>query len=143
MKVQQQIDRATSIMRAEALKNSEKKNIDRVPLVVTYHPDLPNLSKILRQHLPILHVSERMKRIVPNAPLVAKSKSSQSTRSFSASINEAPYATTWRKQPMWKTTLQDLFAHKNRRQVFQRSDRRAFCRENNCYMQDKQCSIFN
>ena len=42
-----------------------------VPLVVTYHLELPNLSNILHKHLPTLHVSEKMKKAVPNAPLVA------------------------------------------------------------------------
>ena len=45
--------------------------MDRILLVVTYHPDLPPLSKILCNHLPILHVSERMKLAIPNPPLVA------------------------------------------------------------------------
>ena len=50
---------------------SENKNTDRVPLVVTYHPQLPCLGRILRNHLPILHISETMKEAVPNPPLVA------------------------------------------------------------------------
>ena len=65
--VQQYIDRATGVKRAQALKKSEKSNQeDRVPLVVNYHPNLPKLHEILRCHLPILHVSERMKQVVPN-----------------------------------------------------------------------------
>ena len=70
MKVQRQIDRATSISRTEALKASEKSNEDRVPLVVTYHPDLLKLNTLLRDHLSILHISEWMKKAVPDAPLV-------------------------------------------------------------------------
>ena len=69
--VQEQIDRATSVSRTEALKTSEIKNIERVPLVVTYHPQLPCLGKILRNHLPTLHILETMKKAVPNPPLVA------------------------------------------------------------------------
>ena len=38
---------------------------------MTYHPDLSPLGKILRNHLPILHVLERMKLATPSAPLVA------------------------------------------------------------------------
>ena len=58
--------------RTEALRKKPKDTLgDRVPLVVTYHPQLPKLSIILRKHLPILHVSERMKQIIPNVPLVA------------------------------------------------------------------------
>ena len=69
--IQQQIGRASSVNRNIALTSSERDNTHRVPLVVTYHPELPNLSKILRDHLPTLHVSEKMKKAVPNAPLVA------------------------------------------------------------------------
>ena len=65
MEIQQQI------AREEALEMSGKKTIDKIPLVVTYHPDLPPLGKILPDHLPILHVSERMKLAVPSPPLVA------------------------------------------------------------------------
>ena len=69
--IQQQIDRATSVTRTKALTRSEIKNTDRVPLVVTFHPQLPSLGKILRDHLPTLHISEKMKKAVPNPPLVA------------------------------------------------------------------------
>ena len=72
MEVQQQIDRAKMMARDEALEMSNrKKKSDRIPLVVNYHPNLPPLSKILREHLPILHVTERMKLTVPNPPLLA------------------------------------------------------------------------
>ena len=54
--VQQQIDRVTSVNRTEALIMSENRNTDRVPLVVTYHPQLPCLGRILRNHLPTLHI---------------------------------------------------------------------------------------
>ena len=42
-------------------------------ITITYHPDLPTLSKIVRDHLPILHVhvSEKMRLVIPNPPLVA------------------------------------------------------------------------
>ena len=70
MHVQRQIDRANEITRDEALETSERKTTDRIPLVVTYQ-DLKPLGKILRNHLPILHVSERMKLATPSPPLVA------------------------------------------------------------------------
>ena len=69
--VQQQIDRATNIERLQTLKASNRKTLERVPMVVTYHPDLPSLNKILRKHLPILHVSEKMRKAVPHPPLVS------------------------------------------------------------------------
>ena len=69
--LQLQIDKAASVSRAEALKASRDNTTDRIPLVVTYNPNLPRLSKILRDHLPTLHVSERMKSAMPYPPLVA------------------------------------------------------------------------
>ena len=69
--VQQQIERATNVTRTEALTRSKIKNTDRVPIVVTFHPQLPSLEKILCDHLPTLHISEKMKKAVPNPPLAA------------------------------------------------------------------------
>ena len=71
VEVQDQMDRATSVSREQALAISENKTSDRVPLVVTYHPELPCLGKILCDHLPTLHISERMKKAIPSPPLVA------------------------------------------------------------------------
>ena len=59
MEIQRQIDRANRISRDQALETSGRKTTDRILLVVTYHPHLPPLSKILRDNLPILHVSEK------------------------------------------------------------------------------------
>ena len=60
-KIQHQIDRATNTSRSMALESHEKNPIERVTLVVTYHPDLPPLNKILCDHLSTLHTSEKMK----------------------------------------------------------------------------------
>ena len=77
--VQQQIERATNVTRTEALTRSEIKNMDTVPLVVTFHPQLPSLGEIPRDHLPTctspLCISEKMKKAVPNPPLVANRRS--------------------------------------------------------------------
>ena len=53
---------------------TEIENIDRVPLVVTYHPERPCLGKIFRNHLPTLYISEKVKKVVPNPPLVANGR---------------------------------------------------------------------
>ena len=57
--VQEQIDRASSVNRNTTLTPSEHDNTHKVPLTVTYHLELPNLLKILRDHLSTLHVSEK------------------------------------------------------------------------------------
>ena len=71
MEIQRQKERANRISRDRALEMSGTKTTDKILLVVTYHPDLPPLSKILRDNLPILHVSEKMKLAAQSPPLVA------------------------------------------------------------------------
>ena len=72
-----QISKALSIPRSEALKptGGSDNSIDRVPLVVTYHPSLPGISKIIRRHLPILHSSNKCRNAIPNPPIVAYRRS--------------------------------------------------------------------
>ena len=36
--------------------------LNRVPLVTTYHPSLIGLARIAKKHLPILHISRRLKQ---------------------------------------------------------------------------------
>ena len=43
----------------------------RVPMVVTYHPTLPNIGHILRELQPLLHCSDRCKKAVKDVPMVA------------------------------------------------------------------------
>ena len=43
----------------------------RIPLVTTYHPDLPNLPTITGAHLPFLHVSPRLRAAIPEKPVIA------------------------------------------------------------------------
>ena len=59
------------LTRSGSLKPCDKSNTERVPLVVTYYPQLPKLQEILRRHLPTLHVSKTMREAVPLPPLVA------------------------------------------------------------------------
>ena len=69
--VQHQVNRAARVSRTEALGTSETRTMKSVPLVITFHPQLPRWGKILRDHLPTLHISNKMKETVPNPPLVA------------------------------------------------------------------------
>ena len=48
-----------------------KKGKGRVPLVITYSKQLPDIRKIIKTHLNLLHKSDRMKTIVKAPPLVA------------------------------------------------------------------------
>ena len=69
--VQEQINRATTTNRGDALRPSIKQTTERVPFVVTYHPQLPRIHQILTRHLPTLHISDTMRNAVALPPLVA------------------------------------------------------------------------
>ena len=78
----------------------------RVPLVVTYHPKLPNLTKIFRNHLPTLRVFEKMKKVVRNASLVPyRWLRSLKDLLVRVSIQLPGKYHIWREPPVWKTTL--------------------------------------
>lgn len=66
-----QIQRAANIPRAQALLPNPRDRLNRTPLVTTYHPSLTNLTKMIRRHLPILHTSQRLRKVFPNPPIVA------------------------------------------------------------------------
>ena len=63
------IYRAIRVDREETVRTF-KSTLNRVPLVATCHSDRHNLSQILHCHLPILHISPRMKSAVPEPPLI-------------------------------------------------------------------------
>lgn len=70
--VEQQIRRAASVPRVESLQPHPRRQPQkRVPLVVTYHPSLANLARVARKHLPMLHTSQRLRRAIPEPPLIA------------------------------------------------------------------------
>ena len=69
-----QMERAIIIPRENTLQNHQRQTsmrIQRLPLVITYHPGLPKIANILKKHLPILHASNRLRDAVPNTPMVA------------------------------------------------------------------------
>ncbi|XP_041453719.1 uncharacterized protein LOC121406911 [Lytechinus variegatus] len=70
--VQLAINKVRSLPRSEVLKpRSDKKTTDRIPLVTTFHPNLPPLRKILCDNHHILHTSDRLQQAVPDTPLLA------------------------------------------------------------------------
>ena len=71
--VQQQIHRASLIKWEEALAPSMQTKIShiRVPLVITYHPTLPNFSAILEKYQILLNVSPRLQKIFLEKRVVA------------------------------------------------------------------------
>ena len=70
--VEQQIQRAANVTRTESLQpHPPRQQLQRTPLVITYHPCLASLPSITRKHLRILHASQRLKQAIPNPPLVS------------------------------------------------------------------------
>ena len=66
------IRKASSITREEALKPTEQtEKEDRVIFSLTYNPRLPNINEKLSDLQPVLHASERCKKIFPHPPIVA------------------------------------------------------------------------
>ena len=65
------IMKARKTTREESLKTNLNASTDRVPLVVTCNPALPNLHKILNDHQHILHTSSKCQTIFKETPLVA------------------------------------------------------------------------
>ena len=69
--INQQIARASTTPRPDLLKYKPKKSSDRIPWVATYDPRQPNLRKIGIQNQMILNSSTRMKRVMPEPPIIA------------------------------------------------------------------------
>ena len=69
--VLRQIQRARLKSREEALTPRPRNANCKVPMVVTYHPNLPNIGGFLRDLQPLLHCSERCRKAIKEVPLMA------------------------------------------------------------------------
>ena len=69
--VREQIRKAKSKTREEALTPRPPNTNTRVPMVVTYHPGLPNIGGIMRDLQPLLHCSDKCRKAVKDIPMVA------------------------------------------------------------------------
>jgi hypothetical protein len=47
------------------------RDSDRVPLVVTYHPNLPKLQEIITRHWPVIQSNSRLQKALPERPLIS------------------------------------------------------------------------
>ena len=67
-----QICKVDKLERSNLLQyRKQKKTNERVPLVITYAKQLPDIHKITKKHLNLLHKSDRMKTIFKAPPIVA------------------------------------------------------------------------
>ena len=72
-KVQQAINKVRSLSRSDVLqqKSRDQDPNTRVPLVVSFHPNLPPLRSITNDNHHILHTSDRLQQAVPDTPILA------------------------------------------------------------------------
>lgn len=63
--------KANTLDRSELLQYKEKKLNKRVPLVITYHPCLQDISNIIRHHWKEIEKSETLSKLFPEPPVVA------------------------------------------------------------------------
>ena len=69
--VESQVDKVRRMSRAELLSRSNQPCSTKAPFVITYHPQLPDISKILRELHHIRESSERCKNAIKSVPFVA------------------------------------------------------------------------
>ncbi|OCT56293.1 hypothetical protein XELAEV_18000323mg [Xenopus laevis] len=69
--VDQYIHAATRIPRSHLLQYKQKPEINQIPLVVTFNPQLKTPRKIARDLQGALHKDERLKSTFPDPPLPA------------------------------------------------------------------------
>ena len=71
-KIERQLQRVDILKREDLLqKKTNKKAGERVPLVVTFSKQLPDIANILRKHHSLLNNSERLQAAFKQPPLVA------------------------------------------------------------------------
>ena len=65
------LEKVDNLTRHSLLQYKTRKCNSRVPLTITYSRRLPNIQNILHSRIGILHRSQRMKDIFPQAPITA------------------------------------------------------------------------
>ncbi|PJE77901.1 hypothetical protein CI610_03169 [invertebrate metagenome] len=69
--IDRELDKVRVLDRASLLEYKVRTPTQRVPCVVTFHPNLPSISSILHNHWRIIESSATLKRIFPEPPLLA------------------------------------------------------------------------
>ena len=67
--VEREIDRARRIPRADTLRDKQPVSNNRIPVVVTFHPALPNIGEILYRLHPVLNSSRRCNSAIEQVPM--------------------------------------------------------------------------
>ena len=66
-----QLKRVDGLDRGKLLEKANRKKMDRVPIVLTYIKQLPNVHSIVRQPMDTLYSSKRMREVFKEVPIVA------------------------------------------------------------------------
>jgi hypothetical protein len=67
------VQKVSGYTRASTLEYKQsKQKTNRVPFVITHNPANPPLSMWLKQFLPVMHTSARMRKAVPQPPIVGE-----------------------------------------------------------------------
>ena len=70
--VEKELKKVDGLTRKDLLTyRKERRNTDRVPLVLTFSQNLPDVRKIMRKNMSLLHTSDRMKEVFPVQPILA------------------------------------------------------------------------
>ena len=69
--VQNQLEKSKSKLREELFLSNNKKTSCGVPLILTFSPILKEVSKTLREYLPLLYTDRRVKEVFTPAPFVS------------------------------------------------------------------------
>jgi hypothetical protein len=70
--LQEAISRVSTIDRKDTLEYKQKSTTKRVPIIITHNPGNPPLAKWLKEYMPLLHSSSRMKKAAPEPPIVGE-----------------------------------------------------------------------
>ncbi|KAL8598101.1 hypothetical protein ACOMHN_030387 [Nucella lapillus] len=70
--IQGAISRVKKMTRQNTLNYARKTKCDRVPFVITHNPTHPPLGKWLKELMPTLHQSRRMRKAMPNPRIVGE-----------------------------------------------------------------------
>ena len=66
--MKEQVEKA---LRLTPSDENSRKEVNGVPLVVTYNPALKNLFQVIRKNLQLLHADEEVKKVFSPAPFVS------------------------------------------------------------------------
>ena len=69
--ITESFEKVKSINRDSLLEYKGKNKIQRIPLVVTYHPDLKHLSSVIRKHWHLIEQDPTLKKLLPEPPVMA------------------------------------------------------------------------